>query len=275
MIKRLIIICLWMISIPIVAQTGQQLGGEDESMLYATTKQVNQFFRRFNGEEDPKGKRLYENDKYYREPKVRKQYLEMLFDQQGFISKDQKADFTKTVLDAKEPQFLDFHQTGWFAELKAVFTNKKGQKENVVLFMEIESQRAGYAWVIKQVYLDRYAQMFSRDTTENRKFIHPMSHELDFMNLHKAFRNNNGIDYAASDFKADHMTLFLAELQNSQLKFETIQSVNFHFFQVEGWYFQITEYNRAGYNNGWLISDLTPIKEEEIPLLKSFIYEQK
>ena len=29
----------------------------DESALYAQTKQVNQFFRRFNGEEDYKGER--------------------------------------------------------------------------------------------------------------------------------------------------------------------------------------------------------------------------
>ncbi|HET7178676.1 MAG TPA: hypothetical protein VFI14_03090, partial [Chryseosolibacter sp.] len=30
-------------------------GMEDESRLYAESKQVNQFFRRFNGEEDEKG----------------------------------------------------------------------------------------------------------------------------------------------------------------------------------------------------------------------------
>ncbi len=36
---------------------------EDESALYSSTKQVNQFFRRFNGEEDTKGDRYYPEDK--------------------------------------------------------------------------------------------------------------------------------------------------------------------------------------------------------------------
>jgi hypothetical protein len=34
----------------------------DELVFYAQTKQVNQFFRRFNAEEDVKGKRTYSGD---------------------------------------------------------------------------------------------------------------------------------------------------------------------------------------------------------------------
>ncbi len=41
---------------------------EDETDLYTSTKQVNQFFRRFNGEEDMKGERYYPEDKDYRDP---------------------------------------------------------------------------------------------------------------------------------------------------------------------------------------------------------------
>ena len=52
---------------------------EDETDLYTSTKQVNQFFRRFNGEEDIKGERLYPEDKGYRDQILRSKYLENLF----------------------------------------------------------------------------------------------------------------------------------------------------------------------------------------------------
>ena len=52
----------------------------DESMFYAQTKQVNQFFRRFNAEEDVRGKRTYTGDSIFRDLKSRKKYLNILFD---------------------------------------------------------------------------------------------------------------------------------------------------------------------------------------------------
>ena len=52
---------------------GEYLG--DESALYAETKQVNQFFRRFNCEEALDGKRFYPKDSLYHNLSLRKQYL--------------------------------------------------------------------------------------------------------------------------------------------------------------------------------------------------------
>ncbi len=73
---------------------------EDESRLYASTKQVNQFFRRFNGEEDEKGNRYYPRDKNYRSAKLRKKYLGILFDASNSgIKDDMKVQFAKAVLE--------------------------------------------------------------------------------------------------------------------------------------------------------------------------------
>ncbi|MEO0334685.1 MAG: hypothetical protein AAF223_23930, partial [Bacteroidota bacterium] len=99
---------------------GEYLG--DEDVLYAETKQVNQFFRRFNGEEDIEGKRYYEGDKGYRNPKLRQKYLENLFDNQNRgISSAEKQSFIKAVNGASNPTYLDFHGGQWFAEVKAQF----------------------------------------------------------------------------------------------------------------------------------------------------------
>ena len=89
----------------------------DESMFYAQTKQVNQFFLRFNGEEDVQGKRYYPGNPGYRELKARKKYLNMLFDNSSpVISPDAKFVFIEDALNKKNPAFLDFYAKGWFAD---------------------------------------------------------------------------------------------------------------------------------------------------------------
>jgi hypothetical protein len=46
--------------------------------------------------------------------------------------------------------------------------------------------------------------------------------------------------------------------------------VKFHFFQVDGWYFELSFINRAGNNSGWLISKLYKITEQEKEALIKF-----
>jgi hypothetical protein len=258
------------------AQIVQEDGStRDESELYASTKQVNQFFRRFNGEEDQKGKRYYQDDKAFRETSLRKDYITLLFDRENqSIPTDQKKAFINEVTDKRNPQFLNFRQDGWFAEVNAIFTTE-GKEENILLFFKIQEEGQGYEWVLDQVSSSRYQKFFDKDEGDEKAFLHPMSHELDFMNLHKSLDQENAVDFTADDFKADPLSIFIYEMASKQLKFKTVKSSKFHFFQCEGWYFQITEYNRSGYNSGWLISDLTNLPKDDISKLKAFIYEAK
>src|SRR6267378_4650220 len=81
---------------------------DDESKLYAESKQVNQFFRRFNGEEDEKGNRYYPGDKHYQSVKLRKKYFGILFDESNVgINHSIKKEFAEDVLG--KPVILDFH----------------------------------------------------------------------------------------------------------------------------------------------------------------------
>ncbi len=114
MIYRIVFLVILCSSVyPLRAQlTGDM---EDESRLYASTKQVNQFFRRFNGEEDEKGNRYYPRDKNYRSVKLRKKYLGILFDASNSgIKDDVKVQFAKAVLEKTPPAVLDFHGPNWF-----------------------------------------------------------------------------------------------------------------------------------------------------------------
>ncbi|MEL6256082.1 MAG: hypothetical protein AAFR87_29020, partial [Bacteroidota bacterium] len=90
---------------------GDYLG--DESVLYAETKQVNQFFRRFNCEESGKGKRFYPGDEFYRNPQMREKYLSAIFDNENSkLDPVLKEKFIKSV-NGNNAQFLDFHGGEW------------------------------------------------------------------------------------------------------------------------------------------------------------------
>ena len=253
---------------------GQLLDKEDESRLYAETKQVNQFFRRFNGEESEKGDRYYPKDKQYRSKKLRKKYLGILFDAANTgISGDLKVQFARDVLERNPPVILDFHSGSWFAEVNTTFT-LYGKTESVTLFMELEKAQEGTKWVISRAHADAFAQYFIRDTTRVGKFMHPMSHELDFMNLRKAFNYTDSIaQFGVRRFRPDHLTLLFYEAKRGNMKFKTIETVKFHFFQVKGWYFEISEFNRPGYNTGWLISNLVRLNnDQDKNVLQRYLY---
>jgi hypothetical protein len=270
--SALVFTTLILLSLSLQAQLVDEM--DDESKLYAQNKQVNQFFRRFNGEEDEKGDRYYPKDRLYRSEKLRKKYIGILFDASNAgISPELKVDFTKDVISKDKPGILNFHGGNWFSEVHTLFL-MNGKEVPVTLFMELEKHHQGTRWVISRVYADIFRPYFERDTVKVGKFLHPLSHELDFMNLRRAFNNPDSISqYTLKKFVPDHLSVFLYEVKKGNLKFKTVQEVKFHFFQIDGWYFELSQFNRPGYNTGWLISNLVKIKNEsEKNLLRKYVY---
>lgn len=270
-ITFLVVILQLFCSLVSAQQIGSYLG--DEKFLYAETKQINQFFRRFNSEEDLTGKRLYEGSPDYRNKEFRKSYIKMLFDGQNEgITENLKSDFISEVTKDIDPSYLDYYGGRWFAEVDTKFIYK-GQARTVVLFLELEKENLGIKWVINNVYFYPFTKMFYTDSTALAKFLHPMSHELDFMNLIKVFNDPETVEYYFDEeFKPDFRTLFLYEIKKGNLIFETIEKVSFHFFQLDDWYFQLEEFSRQGYNNGWLISNISKIPEDQKSMLLKYIY---
>ena len=269
--SALVFTTLILLSLSLQAQLVDE---DDESKLYAANKQVNQFFRRFNGEEDEKGERYYPKDRLYRSEKLRKKYIGILFDASNAgISTDLKVEFTKDVINKDKPVILNFHGGNWFSEVHTLFL-MNGKEVPVTLFMELEKHHQGTRWVISKVYADIFKPYFERDTVKVGKFLHPLSHELDFMNLRKAFSKPDSVSqYTLKKFVPDHLSVFLYEVKKGNLKFKTVQEVKFHFFQIDGWYFELSQFNRPGYNTGWLISNLVKIKNEsEKNLLRKYVY---
>ncbi|MFN8258000.1 MAG: hypothetical protein U0W24_20080 [Bacteroidales bacterium] len=249
-------------------------GKEDESMLYASTKQVNQFIRRFNGEEDLYGKRLYPKDKKYRDAALRKRYIPDLFDLENHSFDALKPDFIASVNAASKPLYFDFYGDKWFAEVSSKFLYN-GKETDVLMYFRLEKENDGYKWSFTGAYASVFEQEFRTSEPTDVKFIHPMSHEIDFMSLDKVFKNNRQIEhYAEKDFEPDYLSLFFHEVKKGTLVYESVTDVKFHVFQIDNWYFEMQYFTRKGDNTGWLISNLIKIPEKDkAQLIKSINHE--
>jgi hypothetical protein len=250
---------------------------DDERMLYAHTKQVNQFFRRFNGEEDRYGNRLSINDPLLKNQEFRKEFISFLFDKESnIIDRNLKTEFINDVVDNHQPRLLNFHGGNWFAQVKTLFIYK-GKETECTLFLKLQEESVGSKWVITNVLFAPFTSYFvSIDSLPEtkQKFLHPLSHELDFMNLIKVFKQDQIIEqFAESGYSPDYLSLFIYEFRKGNLKFNNILEVKFHIFQVENWYIELSEFNRKSNNSGWLISNLLKISEADKEVLKKFIYQ--
>lgn len=266
-------------SISIVS--GQGIGSpgtiKDDGRFAASTKQVNQFFRRFNAEESVDGSiRYYPGDSLYHNIPLRQGFIQILFDNQtSTISNEVKADFIKTVLSPVYPQYINFHQEGWIAEVEAEFTFK-GKRESTTILLKLQPERMGYEWVIDEVVFPPFKNLFNKPVGAAKDFLHPLSHELDFMNLRRAFQDSNLPEaFTETSFKPDYLTLFLYEMKQNNIRFETVKDVKFHFFQIDGWYFEVNQFNRPGFNTGWLISNLVKLNIGDKDTILKYIYDQE
>lgn len=249
------------------AQSGSYNGfTEDETVLYTMNKQVGQFVKRFNMEEDQYGKDLLKTDKRYHNDKLRTEILPGMFDKYNpRTSGTLKTYFVNDVTKEDNPVYLDFLDKNWFAEVSATFT-ANGDEVNIILYLTLEEENLGSKWIISNVWYSYFPRLFPTpdSTDQSRYFLHPMSHELDFMNLHKALERPERIQYYASnEYRPDFLTLFFYQTKIGQLKFKQINDVKFHFFQIPNWYFELTYFNRNDTNSGWLISNLKYINDEE------------
>jgi len=233
--------------------------------LIAQTKQLNQFIRRFNNLEDEKGNPKKWSDTLLYNNEIRKEFIKILFDLQNTnLQNNVKEIFIKEVTDKKSPQFIQLHKFQWFAEVNCTFIYKKKQ-ENITLVMKLQEEKTGSKWVISNAKNQRWTNLFAEDTiSSDLLFLHPMSHELEFTNMHKIFQTPENLQhYAVREYQNNFLTVFFYEIKNNDLKFETIKNVKFHFFQIQNWYFSVSFFNRTGYNSGWLIDNLKTITETE------------
>ena len=237
----------------------------DETELYAMTKQMGQFMRRFNYEEDQFGYKLNPKDPNYRSNEMRRKSLPILFDQEKYGTQTELQRYFIEDVTKGDSTYMTFLGGRWFSEVSTTF-KYNGKEVNVMLFLAVEKESLGSKWVLTNVYFSEFNKLFpTGEITEKEKhFLHPMSHELDFMNIYKAFQDPDVIEYYASqNYHPDYLTLFFYEIKSGKLVFQHVDAVKFHVLQIKDWYFEVSWFNRSGLNSGWLMSNVVYMPEKE------------
>jgi hypothetical protein len=238
------------------------ISAEKELNLQAATKQIGQFIRRFNSEETPDGERLNSNDPNYRSQQRRTAYINMLFDQQAELNSGHKTNFIQFVTNSEEPFLLSLHGKGLVAEVPCLF-KRNSKSETIRLYLRLQKENVGSKWVIFKAIGEHYNKILGNDTSQNDVFLHPLSHEIDFMNLERAFSNPQKIrPYLYNDFTYSHLNLMAYELKSGTIHFETVTGLKIHWTQIPGWYFKLEQIHRDNRNTGWLIRELKPVTLE-------------
>lgn len=276
--KRLFRLCtsflIFLVAGNVNAQVYSNLGDVqlDERSFYTMTKQMSQFMSRFNYEEDQYGTKIRPDSPDYRNRLKRKTVLPLLFDMENQRTNGSLRDFFIADLTETDSNYFEFLGGQWYSEVSATF-KWKGKEVDISMILTIEEENLGSKWVLTNVYFPEFSKLFPRgDIAEQQKhFLHPMSHELDFMNIYKIFKTPECIEYyAEKTYSADHLSLFFYEIKQGNLVFEKVNSEKFHVFQIDNWYFEVSWFNREGYNTGWLISNLIFLKDNEKEELLKF-----
>ena len=245
----------------------------DETELYAMTKQMGQFMRRFNYEEDQFGNQLNPKDPKYHNNEMRRKSLPILFDQEKYGKQTELQRYFIEDVTKGDSTFMTFLGGRWYSEVSCTF-RYNGRDVNVILFLAVEKEGLGSKWVLTNVYFSEFNKLFPNGEMAEREkhFLHPMSHELDFMNIYKAFQDPDVIEYYASkEFQPDYLTLFFYEIKKGKLVFQHVDTVKFHILQIKDWYFEVSWFNRSGLNSGWLMSNVIYMPEKEkINLIKFY-----
>jgi len=263
------IILSLMVLFTVLLSHAQYMSKSALQKMYAETKQVSQFFRRFNGEEDRKGKIIYENSKDYRSEKMRHIYFPYLFDQAKFNSGSIEQEFESEVI--KKHEFLNFRSQNWMAQVECEFLYNNVPTK-VQLFFKVEEENGGTKWVLSDIWFDKYQQQTEIKEVPEVKFIHPKSHELDFMNLNKIFEpENNPLQYTQKGYKPDFLSIFIYEYNQGLWKFQQVNRTWFHVWQIPAWYFTIEYKNRSDLNSGWLLTNLLDVSKINKNELEKYI----
>lgn len=233
----------------------------------ASIKLVDEFFERFNGEE-----LRADVDKDNRFT-----HLLLLFDISQFSSPTDerfiKAQSLINTIISKNISII-FEDTTWFA--KAVCHAKlNGKAVNFTLYLRVENRHEDlYKWSITRAEGDIFKP--SNLTLNNKIFLSPNDHNVDFLSLKRATgeMHKDVINYASQHIKWDETSVFFVLVEMGLLKIEYVQPLYFEFYQVPGYMFSITEFDRNNGNSGWLINDFNTItikeKNERIKYLSNY-----
>ena len=225
----------------------------------AKVKLVDEFFDRFNGKEITP----YINKN---QPDYMKQNLLSLFNIGMFKSRKDplyvKADSLIDFILADSIR-LNYTDSLWFAKARclATFNNKETE---LTIWLNVEKRTEDMSkWVIARA--EGEALKMIPPKTKHDFMLLPNDHETNFISLHRMTKDTpkQSLRFVRKDFSIDETSVFFALINMGQLRIEFVTDLQFIFYQVPGYRFSISYYEREKQNCGWLISSFEKVSESD------------
>ncbi len=229
--------------------------------FYFEVGQIEEFIERFNFED--KTKLLNYLDINQPDMEIsRLDFLYTLFDTfDTTFDKPRAEAFINNVIDSVNPQYLNFYDNHWYAEVNCIFELNGDSDEGKLILKNQFKQDSSSKWVITGVSSDLLKFPDSKDSL---KILSPVSHGTDFIALYDILQDGDNIqNYITNDYSFDTLTYFISLVHFNKIRIKQIDKVKYHFLQIPKWIFTVEYFNRKGLSSGWLISDLNRTSSEE------------
>lgn len=225
----------------------------------AKVKLVDEFFDRFNGKEITPYIDKEHGD-------YQKQNLLSLFNIGMFKSRKDslylEADSFMNVI-LTDSIHLNFTDSLWFAKAKCLAV-MKGKEVELIVWLKVEKRTEEMSkWVIARV--EGEALKMLPPKTKYDIFLLPNDHETNFISLHRMTKDTpkQSLRFVRKDFVIDETSVFFALVGFGEIQIEYVEDLQFVFYQVPGYRFCISYYEREKQNSGWLISNFEKVSDGE------------
>lgn len=225
----------------------------------AKVKLVDEFFDRFNGKEiTPYINKDQDN--------CQKQNLLSLFNIGMFKSKKDPLYLKANSLIDKildDSIQIGYTDSLWFAKAKCLAIYN-GKKTELTVWLNVEKRTEDMSkWVIARAEGD--ILQINPPKTKHDMMLLPNDHETNFISLHRMTKDTpkQSMRFARKDFVVDETSVFFTLVSLGLLKIEYVTDLQFEFYQVPGYKFAISYYEREKQNCGWLISSFEQISDKD------------
>ena len=188
--------------------------------------------------------------------------------------------FVNQVTDSVHPAYLSYRDKNWYAELRCR-VSFKGQPQTLTLIVKVEGEpKTGYCWALVSAKAEFLKMIPGQDDSlvarwqklKNNEFaeaagrysLSPVSHGLDFITVADVFENRmHARDYLSREFHSARLEKLALLIRKSYITFGQVNSISYHFLQIDGWILQADFVKRQDKNGGWRINRLMQATGEQ------------
>jgi hypothetical protein len=174
---------------------------------------------------------------------------------------------------------LSVEDTNLYAEANAVFMANSSKQIKIPIVLQVSKSKSNrvkwmIAGVANYVYSDKAEGHTPQNTNlwDSSKYIPLTAYATDFVCLNNILSRNMEAKYyfTSSLSNTKNGQSFISGIQSGALKFNYIEEVKFHFFQVPQWEMIVEYFQRNEFNSGWLINNIRR-HEDSLTYIPSYI----